>query len=350
MINRCSKNPIISPSDLQSSLVGMKVIGTFNAGVCVFNNEIILLLRVAETVIQDDDNVFKAPIYNDKSGEFEILEFDRNDPEIDFSDSRWLKKKSNGDVICLTSISHIRIARSTNGSVFATSDQPFVFPSTQYERFGVEDPRVTEIEGVFYINYSAVSERGITTALASTKDFEILKKHSIIFEPENRDVCLFPEKINGKYWALHRPMQRYIGKPEIWLAQSPDLIHWGEHHFLIGASNDEWDSMKLGGGAQMIKTDKGWLQIYHGVNSKEHYSLGAMLLDINNPKKIIAKSSSPLLEPIKDYEITGFFGHVTFSCGAIIIDDILKIYYGAADEVLALADISVYDLWKHLNV
>ena len=106
----------------------------------------------------------------------------------------------------LTSISHLRVARSTDGIHFEVEPAPALSPATAYESFGIEDPRITLLDGTYWINYTAVSPYGIATALASTKDFRTFERHGIIFPPPNRDVTIFPEKIDGRYAALHRPM------------------------------------------------------------------------------------------------------------------------------------------------
>ena len=352
MIKRSVKNPLITPADVNPTRPDFKVECVFNVGVTKYKKETILLLRIAESAISTNEDILRVPHLEEKDGKYEltIKEFSKSDERYNFSDSRIVTHAGDTYIQYLTSISHFRIARSTDGINFEIEDKPFIFPETKYEMFGCEDPRITEIEGRFYINYSAVSPMGIATGLAVTDDFKSVERVGIIFEPDNRDVCLFPEKINGEYYALHRPMQKYIGKPEIWIAKSTNLRHWGDHEHLLGASSDEWDSLKLGGGAQMLKTPKGWLQIYHGVDDRERYCLGALLLDIGNPSKILAKSKSPLLEPKEGYEVDGFFGNVVFSCGAIIEDENLKIYYGAADEVTCLAEITMEDLWKHLEI
>ncbi len=352
MIKRHEKNPLISPKDLKPTRPDFKIECTFNAGVTEFNGEIILLVRVAESVISSDKNIIKVPLLEERNGKCELVirDFDRNDPKYNFSDTRCISEKKDPFKVFLTSLSHLRLARSSNGVDFKIDDKPFLYPSTKYEAFGTEDPRITHIDGKYYINYSAVSSLGITTALAVTTDFKSVERLGIIFEPDNRDVCFFPEKVNGKYLALHRPAQRYIGKPEMWLGKSDNLMYWGDHSHFLGSSNDIWDKQKLGGGAPVIKTDKGWLEVYHGVDDNSRYCLGVLLLDINDPMKIIAKSKEPLIQPETKYEIEGFFGNVVFACGALIKNSELWIYYGAADEKMCLGTISLKDLWKHLGV
>ncbi len=352
-IKRCEKNPIISPKDVKPSMPGFKVDCAMNAAVTKFDGETLLLLRVAESVISDNPDIIKIPIVEEEIGNWKVVvkEINKKLESYDFSDSRVVRvKPGDRTVVYLTSLSHFRLARSSDGVNFKVDETPFMFPDTKYETFGMEDPRITLIEGRYYINYTAVSPIGVTTALAVTDDFKKVERLGIIFGPNNKDMCMFPEKVNGKYLALHRPTPKEIGTPDMWLAKSDNLLYWGDHEHFLGASNDDWDNFKLGGGAQVIKTSKGWLQIYHGVDSTQRYCLGAILMDLDDPIKIIAKSKKALLEPETDYEREGFFGNVVFTCGALIENNILKIYYGAADEVMALAEISMPDLWKHLGV
>lgn len=345
-------NPLIKPQDVTPSRPGFKVECAFNAGVTRVGDEIIMLVRIAESVIPEERETTAVPLLVQGAEGWEVTTrlFRHNDPAYDFSDPRLIVDKADPAVVYLTSLSHLRVARSTDGIRFTVDDQPFLFPDNGYEAFGCEDARITAIDDAFYINYSAVSAKGICTALAITRDFTTVERLGLIFCPDNRDVCLFPEKIDGKYRALHRPAPKHFGKPEIWLASSPDLLHWGEHQHLLGTSQDPWDALKLGGGAQMLKTEKGWLQIYHGVDKTQRYALGAMLLDLKQPDKILAKSSVPLLQPQEPYELHGFFGNVVFTCGALIDNETLRVYYGAADESMCLAEMPLSQLWQHLSV
>lgn len=349
---RYSGNPLISPQDITPSRPGFKVECAFNAGVTRAGDEVIMLVRIAESVIAGNSDVIVVPLLVETENGWQVTtrEFRKNDPAYDFSDPRIITDKADPAVVFLTSLSHLRVAKSRDGINFTVASEPFIFPENGYEAFGCEDARITAIDGAFYINYSAVSSKGICTALAQTHDFINVERLGLIFCPDNRDVCLFPEKIGGKYWALHRPAPKHFGKPEIWLASSNDLLHWGEHQHLIGTSQHDWDALKLGGGAQMLKTEKGWLQIYHGVDASQRYALGAMLLDLTQPNKILAKSSVPLLQPEAPYELYGFFNNVVFTCGALIENDTLRVYYGAADESMCLAEMPLAQLWQHLSV
>ena len=325
-----------------------EVICAFNPGVIEFNDEILLLLRVAERPIQDDPNVVKLPILRqaeDGICGIEIRAFRRDDPNVDLDDPRIVRLP---DGLMLTSISHLRMARSNDGRTFVVEDHPAVFPDRPTEAFGIEDPRITEIDGNYHIVYKSVEPRGITQTLVVTKDFVTYEKLGVIFCPENMDVCIFPEKVRGRYVALHRPQPRMIGQPNIWLAYSPDLLHWGDHRFLMGADADEWRGGRIGGGAVPFKTDKGWLEIYHSATSDNHYCLGAVLLDLEHPERILMRTPKPFMYPEAPYETTGFMPNVVFTCGALLDGDNISIYYGAADEVVAGADISLSELMAEM--
>jgi beta-1,2-mannobiose phosphorylase / 1,2-beta-oligomannan phosphorylase len=348
-IYRYEQNPLITPKDIKPYHEGFEVIGTFNAGVTKFQDEIILLLRVAERPISHDPNIVKAPVFNPDTKEVEIYKFHKEDPTYDFSDPRVIKFASKDQFAYLTSLSYLRMARSKDGRHFTIEDQPFVYPSNHLEMFGIEDPRITLIDDVYYIYFSAVSPYGVGEAMVSTKDFKHVTHHGMIFAPENKDVLIFPEKINGKYYALHRPVPKSNGSPEIWIAESDNLIYWGNHKFLMGLREDKWDNGRIGGGAVPIKTERGWLELYHGASKDNRYCMGAVLLDLNDPTKVIARSDQPILEPEADYEMEGFFGNVVFSCGAIVEGDILKMYYGVADTSMACAELSLSEILDSLT-
>lgn len=195
------------------------------------------------------------------------------------------------------------------------------------------------------MTYTAVSDKtGITTCLASTIDFIKYKRHGVIFLPDNKDGVIFPEKIKGFYYALSRPESNVFALRDIWISKSKDIVSWGHHKRLMGARKEYWDSERIGAGTVPFRTKKGWLEIYHGVSQDNIYFLGSVLLDINNPGKVIARSKEPILKPEKDYEIKSFFKNVVFTCGALFEEDTVKIYYGAADFSIAYAEISLEDI------
>jgi predicted GH43/DUF377 family glycosyl hydrolase len=246
----------------------------------------------------------------------------------------------------LTSISHFRRARSRDGVHFVVEDRAAFSAGHALEAFGVEDPRITRIGDVYWLNYTAVSSAGITTGLASSRDLLAFERHGIIFSPPNRDVTIFPERVNGRYLALHRPMPEDIGRPAIWLASSPDMLAWGEHRLVASARPGMWDDLKVGGGAVPFRVEvdgrSAWLAVYHGVTASPlTYSLGALLLDADDPGKVLGRSRKPILFPEAPYELKGFFANVTFTCGLDVQGDRVRIYYGASDGVTCGVDVSL---------
>ncbi|WNR46147.1 glycoside hydrolase family 130 protein [Paenibacillus roseipurpureus] len=342
---RHTDNPIIKPSDVVPSRSDFEVVCVFNAGVARLGEEVILLLRVAERPRGSRADRHDAPIYNPQTGEVEVKSFHASMPGCDFSDSRFFRTPEG---TYLTSLSHFRVARSRDGIRFDIPEQPSLFPANEYEEFGIEDPRVTKIGDTFYIVYAAVSRMGITGYMASTKDFVAFERHGVIFHPTNKDIAIFPEKINGKYYALHRPSPVFLGKKDIWLAESPDLHAWGNHRHLIGRAVDGWDSGHVGGSAVPFRTEQGWLEIYHGVDSNQEYSLGALLLDLEEPWRVLARSKNPIMKPEASYEKEGFFGNVVFTCGVLVEDGVVKLYYGASDTYIAYAELSLDEILESL--
>lgn len=355
-INRCPNNPLLTPEDVKPSRPDFKVDGIFNCGVAEYKGEILLLCRVAESVKCDSDDEVRIPVVVNKDGkdELDVITYIKSEhPELDFADSRHVEKPGpkGKKIINLTSLSHLRLARSTDGIHFTVEDHPAVFPTSEEEGWGMEDPRITRIGDTYYINYTSVTQYGPATSLISTKDFENYTRHGVIFAPENKDVTIFPEKIGGEYVAFNRPVPCGIGNPEMWIAKSPDLIHWGEQkHFCgLSASEESWDNGRIGGGAVPFRTERGWVKIYHAADKNNRYCLGAFLLDLEDPSKVLAKTSGPILEPEEEYETNGFFGNVVFTCGCLVRDDTVMIYYGAADDKICRADIRLGDIFSAME-
>ena len=342
-IYRYPENPLITPTDVPPSREDLEVVCVFNAGVARYKDEVILLMRVAERG-KSDSSVARVPII--ESSGLCIREFDESDSRNDFTDPRIIRTP---DGIFLTTISHLRVARSTDGRHFTVDPKPALFPDRESESFGQEDARITEIDGIYYIHYKSVSPLGICISLAETKDFRTFEKKSIIFGPENMDVCILPEKVGGRYVALHRPVSGFADSPNMWIAYSPDLLYWGDHRFLMGVNRASWDSERVGGGAIPIKTNRGWLEIYHASDFTCRYCLGAVLLDLDEPHKIIARGKKPIFVPEAVYETTGFVPNVVFTCGALVEGDKLTIYYGAADTVIAGVDMSLSEILDSLG-
>lgn len=344
-VRRFKENPIVTQHDVKPTFEGWEVMSAFNAGIIEYGDEILMLMRVAERPVQFGE-IVTVPVMDSASGELKIVEFKKDDPRYDFSDPRVI---GTPEGIYLTSISHLRLARSRDGHNFIVEEKPSLWPDQMYETFGLEDPRITKLDDTYWIVYKGVAPFAITQCLASTKDFVNWTKHGIIFPPENMDAMIFPEKVRGKYVALHRPQPKMMGKPNMWIAYSEDLIHWGEHALLMGCSSGAWEGGRIGGGAVPFMTEQGWLEIYHAATIDDRYCLGAVLLDAQYPEKVLAKSPEPILEPEMPYETSGFKQNVVFSCGAIVQGDVVTIYYGASDEVMAAANMSVAEILDSLE-
>lgn len=342
---RYKKNPILSPKDLKASDENMIIECLLNPGVFKFNGKTWLLVRVAERTVQRE-GILSVPIYN-KKGKVKILNFDPKDPKLDATDARIINYDG---VDYLTTISHLRLLCSDDGINFYENDEyPSLFGEGAYESYGIEDCRVSQIDDTYHLTYTMVSSNGVGVGLRTTKDWKSFEKKGMIFSPHNKDCAIFEEIINGRFYALHRPSSPELGGNYIWLAESVDGVHWGNHKCIAKTRDGKFDSKRLGAGAAPIKTEKGWLEIYHGATEKHRYCLGALLLDLKDPSKVIARSEEPIMEPIADYEQTGFFGNVVFTNGHIVDGDTIEMYYGASDEHVCLANFSIKAILKTLG-
>lgn len=344
--NRYKNNPLLSPKDLKPSDQHMIIECLLNPGVFEFDGKIGLLVRVAERTIQRE-GIVSVPVYNDL-GNVEILNFDLKDPKLDASDARVINYSGTD---YLTTISHLRLLFSNDGVTFSESDEyPSIFGEGKYESYGIEDCRVSKISDTYYLTYTMVSTNGVGVGLRTTKDWKNFEKKGMILSPHNKDCAIFEEKINNKFYALHRPSSPELGGNYIWIAESFDGEHWGKHQCIAKTRKNKFDSKRLGAGASPIKTEKGWLMIYHGATEANRYCLGAILLDLEDPSKVIARSEKSIMEPISAYEQTGFFGNVVFTNGHIVDDDTVQLYYGASDEFVCLAKISIKEILNQLNI
>ncbi|MDD2245659.1 MAG: glycoside hydrolase family 130 protein [Proteiniphilum sp.] len=342
---RFSENPLLRPSDLQPGIEGMEITCLLNPGVFRMNGKTWLLLRVAERPKQVEGKI-SFPVYSE-SGKIEVLVFDKNDPQLDASDPRVIKYRGQN---YLTTLSYLRLVVSDDGVHFREDPAyPPIFGEDSLESFGIEDCRVATMEDGFYLTYTMVSPVAVGVGLIITNDFKTYDRKGMIFPPHNKDCAIFEEKINGKYYALHRPSSPELGGNYIWLAESPDRIHWGNHKCIAVTRPDSWDSARVGAGGAPVKTPEGWLEIYHGANAGHRYCLGALLLDLNDPSKVLARSVEPIMEPVAGYEKNGFFGNVIFTNGHYVENDTIKIFYGASDEVICGAEFSIREILNSLK-
>ncbi|MDP4115326.1 MAG: glycoside hydrolase family 130 protein [Bacteroidota bacterium] len=293
-IKRYENNPIILKNN-----INFRVNSIFNAGAVKYNNQYLLICRI------------EMP--NGRSAFIKAVSNDGYSYKLD-------------DKPCLTSDDHKQYIR--------------------YCDWGIEDARIVFMEGKYYLTYTGYSKYMPVVLLAETVDFENFNILGPISEPSNKDCSLFPEKINGKYYRMDRPTAD--SRKDIWLSSSPDLIHWGNYQILAEPLSGTWETNKIGNSTPPIKTDEGWLYLYHGVRGFEInsiYKLGVMLLDLKNPAKIIGRCSEPILAPDLDYERIGDVPNVVFSNGWIAEPNgNIKIYYSGADTNICLAETSIKEL------
>ena len=251
-------------------------------------------------------------------------------------------------------VGQTRVARSKDGINFVLEDKNFIdvqaegMPWDLYHHF--IDNRVTKIDDIYYIITPVMVNQFDSPVgmLGKTKDFKTYERIEIITAPKNRGASLFPEKINGKYYKLDRPGGGDGGNGDIWISASEDLVHWGEFKPVLAAGYRFWNVEKIGP-TPPIKTDKGWLDIIHGVFSPAggtYYYLGAMLLDLDEPWKVIGKTNSYIMAPETGYEKHGNCDNTIFACGAIADydKDQIRLYYGACDNYICLATGSLSEL------
>lgn len=254
-----------------------------------------------------------------------------------------------------TGLSHLTVARSRDGlRDWLVDERPSFFPDLhRYEEtWGIEDPRITKIDEEYLITYTGFSRGGPLVCLAATKDFVEFERRGVLMPPEDKDAALFPVRFGGRWALVHRPATSaaHILGMHIWLSWSPDLRHWGDHSIVItsrqGAS---WDSRRVGLGPPPIPTSEGWLIIFHGVKSTAGgaiYRAGLALLDTEDPTLVKVRADEWVFGPEEPYELTGDVHGVVFPTGFVLgpDGDSLRIYYGAADSSVAVAEASVGEL------
>jgi len=296
------------------------------------------------------------PRWDFSRGEPELKIDHLAETEVDTLDRREVVVRATG-LVRLPFVSHLRLATSRDGVTIDWIDpEPTVVPADPLEEYGVEDARITPLadEGRCAITYVAPSRHGIVTCLMTTGDFRTFERHGPIFTTENKDVLVYPERAGGRYSALHRPLSHTaLHMPEIWYAASPDLVHWGGHRVVLSERRSRFS--RLGGGAPPVRVSKGYLEIYHGVYKADpHGRIGtycavAALLDADEPWRVLARSSEPIMVPAEPYELRGYTPNVVFPTGAVLDDDRLLVYYGAADEASAVTVLRLSDIMNSLT-
>lgn len=242
-------------------------------------------------------------------------------------------------------IPHLHVGSSVDGYHWDIADERIEWKDESgnpYSPGYAYDPRVVEIEGKFYVVW-CTDFGGPSIGLGVTEDFITFTRLENVFLPFNRNGVLFPRKINGKYMMLSRPSDSgHTPFGDIFVSESPDLCYWGRHRRVMTSGDNWWEGKKIGAGAVPIETSEGWLLFYHGVNgtcSGYIYSIGAALLDLENPSKVLYRTREYLLTAEKPYEVSGFVPNVVFPCSTLAdaATNRIAIYYGAADTYLGIA-------------
>ena len=278
------------------------------------------------------------------------------------------------------------LATSDDGAHFVRQSDKPVFAPNQYEPDGgcVEDPRIVKLGDAYFMTYAArayapgqywldlanlspcytdetdviaeelpfFAKKNMTVSyLAMTKDFKNYKRLGRITEAtvDDRDVFLFPETVNGKYVLITRPKFKDAGvkMPSIWISFGDDLIEYEKPELLL-TGREWWETARIGAGAPPIKTDKGWFMLYHGVCDKGIYRVGAVLMDLNDPRKILARTKNFIMEPEELYETEGLYNGCVFPTGNVVKDGVLYVYYGCADKYVSLATANFDELIHYL--
>jgi len=390
LATRLDNNPILTSADVPPSLPQLQVESVFNPAAARVGPETVLLLRVGESA-RCPERVSRGDQMLDISGPGErlyaavegtrgeeligvtylntqstpptpaVAYLRRDLPGLDLSDPRTIRYHSADAGMnlagqsrdYLTQMSHLRVARSTDGAHFAVDEAAAVWADNELEAYGCEDPRATLIDGVWHVTYVSVGRLGITTSRLTTTDFRKFERQGVMFLPDHKDVALFPERIKGRYAALTRPMPQSFGRVlGMWIAYSHDLVHWGDHRPLALPRPGCWDDIRTGASTVPFRVEEGWLELYHGVDLRSRYALGGLLLDADDPSRVIARSDQPILVPTEAYERNGLFNDTVFSCGHVPLGDDgerIRVYYGAADSCVAAADFYVRQIVEQLT-
>jgi predicted GH43/DUF377 family glycosyl hydrolase/glycosyltransferase involved in cell wall biosynthesis len=384
--HRLRDNPLIQPGDVEPQ-PGFEVISTINPGVATVGDETVLLVRVTERPRPEpgadarmvdlsgpEPRLVPLPSglrpeqligmaffeHQQEPPQIVIGYVPRDLPGLDLSDPRTIRYRNTAGGFTqgqaeftdyLAHISHLRVARSSDGIHFTIDPEPTIVSATPLEEYGVEDPRITRFGDVFHITYVAVSRLGITTARLTTTDFRSFERHGTMLEPDQKDVVLFPEQVGGRYLALTRPMPGSFGRVlGLWLTESDDLVYWGNPRPIAQPRSGTWDEMRIGASLVPIRVDGGWLEIYHGADRDNRYGVGALLLDAGDPTKVLARTDRPLLTPESEYELDGFLHDVVFPSGHVDLGDgDIRVYYGAADTSVCAADMAIDDVLSALD-
>jgi len=347
---------LVTPRMIKPSSKKLKVIGTINpAAVRREDGKIVLYVRVIERVrtLETEKYCYSPRMVGEKRFKIKIDRFSKKN----------ISKNSDFDILFkdntkrLTFISHLRkvVLDESGLKVLSIDKKPSFYGILEDAELGVEDPRIVKIDDKYVMTYVSLSrDENISTSIAFSKNLEEWQRKGIIFGEQDKDVVIFPEKIRGRYVALDRPESNFqFSPPHIWIAYSKDLLSWGNLHSMEIPKENSQFYWRMGAGCPPIETEKGWLFIYHTVNSREKiyiYSGSAALLNLKNPTKMLAKSR-PILIPKNKYELKLYQKkRIVFPTG-IVMDKNKKdllIYYGGGDVVTAVRKIPLKKIMRAL--
>jgi Predicted glycosylase len=255
--------------------------------------------------------------------------------------------------------SHLSVARSADGVTDWRVEPEPVFLPDPYgypeELYGVEDPRITFVAelGVYVVAYTAFGRSGPGVALATTTDFRRFERLGLVMQPDDKDAALFPRSFDGQFALIHRPTS--VDGSHMWISYSRDLQNWGGHHLMLPARRGGWwDANKIGLATPPIRSDRGWIVLYHGVRrhaSGSIYRVGLALFDLERPDVCLLRGAPWAMGPETPYETMGDVPYVVFPCGATVADDgdTVNVYYGAADSCIGLATTSIAGMLAWLD-
>ncbi|MFW9887288.1 MAG: glycosidase [Candidatus Thorarchaeota archaeon] len=246
-------------------------------------------------------------------------------------------------------VSRLGYANSGDGySIDFRQPEPAFSPEESCENLGVEDPRITAMNDECLMTYTAYRNNPINAyqiSLTTISLEDLLAERWNWGERwlpfngiQNKNAVIFPRKIGGRYVMYHRI------EPHLCVAYSNDLKQWCDMRALMGPRPDRWDSLKVGSASPPIEINEGWFFLYHGVDYNYVYRLGVLLIDKDDPEHILYRSDEPILEPREEYERFGKVPNVVFSCGSVLVDDKLLVYYGGADTVVCGAEYELGEL------
>lgn len=367
---------LVRPRDLKPISELTEIIGTTNpAAVRLGNGSIVLYVRVIEKLKNfKDTDFFYSPRFEGENKSRIVLD---KFPKKEIALKSNLGFNFKNGTKRLTYISYLkRVVLDKSGFNVSSIENGISFPCLSWDgELGIEDARITKIGKLYVMTYVSLSrDANISTSIAISNDCKKWYRRGIIFEEQNKDVVIFPELINGRYVAINRPEGSFeFSSPHIWLSYSKDLENWGRPRPFVLARKGKWDAERIGAGPPPTKTCKGWLFLYHGVKMKEtkglfpiflikkilhwqtkieSYSVGAALLDLKEPSKIIAKAEFPIISPKLGTEKKNIVKkEVVFPTGLVwgLNKENLLIFSGGGDEVVTVKKVDVEKIFEKMK-